>query len=147
MRIDNPHETPVANDDSKNVRIDNPHETPVANDDKPRSAGDEDGFSQSVQRKIDFGVKMDDDRVLYKQALESVQRGDESAKTDLAWFMLSGCGGAEVNVDAAVTLLEERVRNKDEEAMWMLGLCLEYGRGIKKDIKKAEELYRTAAKS
>ena len=84
---------------------------------------------------------MDEDRKTYKKVLEDVERGDECAKTDLAWFMLSGCGGAKVNAEAAVALLEERVKEKDEEAMWMLGLCVEYGRGIKQDIERAEGLY------
>ena len=72
--------------------------------------------------------------------LSAVERGEESAKTKLAWYKLSGMGGAKVDVDGAVKLLEERVK-EDGEAMWMLGLCKEYGRGIERDIEGAEKLY------
>ena len=41
------------------------------------------------------------------------RRGEESAKTKLAWYKLSGMGGAKVDVDGAVKLLEERVKGKD----------------------------------
>ena len=77
----------------------------------------------------------------YKEVLNAVERGEESAKTKLAWYKLSGMGGAKVDVDGAVKLLEERVKDRDGEAMWMLGLCKEYGRGIEQDISGAERLY------
>ena len=77
----------------------------------------------------------------YKEVLSAVERGEESAKTKLAWYKLSGMGGAKVDVDGAVKLLEERVKENDGEAMWMLGLCKEYGRGIERDIEGAEKLY------
>ena len=77
----------------------------------------------------------------YKEVLSAVERGEESAKTKLAWYKLSGMGGAKVDVDGAVKLLEERVKEKDGEAMWMLGLCKEYGRGIEQDFEGAEKLY------
>ena len=77
----------------------------------------------------------------YRAVLRAVEGGDNKAKTKLAWYKLSGYGGAEVDEDGAVKLLEERVKDKDIEAMWMLGLCYEYGRGCEQDIEKAEELY------
>ena len=77
----------------------------------------------------------------YKGVLSAVERGDGSAKTKLAWYKLSGMGGAKVDVDGAVKLLEERVKEGDGEAMWMLGMCKEYGRGIERDIEGAEKLY------
>ncbi len=78
----------------------------------------------------------------YKEVLSAVERGEESAKTKLAWYKLSGMGGEKVDVGGAVKLLEERVKEKDGEAMWMLGLCKEYGRGIERDISGAEKLYK-----
>ena len=45
-------------------------------------------------------------------------------------------------VDGSVKMLEERVKEKDGEAMWMLGLCKEYGRGIEQDIEGAVKLYQ-----
>ena len=78
----------------------------------------------------------------YKEILRAVEGGDNEAKTKLAWYKLSGCGGAEVDEEGAVALLEERVKDKDIEAMWMLGLCYEYGMGVEQDLERAEELYK-----
>ena len=78
----------------------------------------------------------------YKAVLEAVEKGDESAKTKLAWYKLSGVGGCEIDTNGAVVLLEERVKDKDTEAMWMLGVCNEFGRGCEQDISRAEELYQ-----
>ncbi len=75
----------------------------------------------------------------------AVERGDESAKTKLAWLMLSGLGGADVDEDGAVALLEERVKDRDSDAMWMLGVCYEYGRGTEQDIERAEVLYKQSS--
>ena len=77
----------------------------------------------------------------YKDVLGGAERGDESAKTRLAWYMLSGRGGAAVNAKGAVALLEERVKDRDAEAMWMLGVCCEFGIGIEQDIERASKLY------
>ena len=78
----------------------------------------------------------------YKDTLQAVERGDDSAKTKLAWYFLSGYCGAKVEVDKAVVLLEERAEEDDTEAMWMLGLCCEYGMGTEQDIERAEALYQ-----
>ena len=78
----------------------------------------------------------------YKEVIDAIERGDESGKTKLAWYKLSGIEGVKVEADEAVKLLEERVGAGDSEAMWMLGLCKEYGRGTKQDIEEAEKLYK-----
>ena len=78
----------------------------------------------------------------YEAVLSAVEKGEESAKTELAWYKLSGYGGARKDVDEAVRLLEQRVKDRDGEAMWMLGLCKEYGMGIEQDIEGAEKLYK-----
>ena len=78
----------------------------------------------------------------YKEVLNAVEHGDNKAKTRLAWYQLSGCGGAVVDKDNAVVLLEERAEvDKDAEAMWMLGLCYEFGMGCEHDFARAEMLY------
>ena len=77
----------------------------------------------------------------YKEVEKAVESGDNSAKTKLAWYLLSGCGGAKVDKDEAVVLLEERRKDRDGEAMWMLGICKEYGIGCEQDLKGAERLY------
>ena len=35
----------------------------------------------------------------------------------------------------------ERVKDQDSEAMWMLGLCYEFGMGCEQDIEEAVKLY------
>ena len=77
----------------------------------------------------------------YRAALSSVDRGDDSRKTKLAWFKLSALGGCGFDGDGAVALLEERVKEGEPEAMWMLGLCSEFGIGIEQDFKRAKLLY------
>ncbi len=78
----------------------------------------------------------------YKAILKAVERNVDWAKTKLAWYKLSGSGGCRVDEEGAVALLEERVKNGDAEAMWMLGVCNEFGRGTEQDIERAEMLYR-----
>ena len=62
-----------------------------------------------------------------------------------AWYKLSGDGGVDVDVNGAVALLEERVKDRDAEAMWMLGVCNEFGRGIEQNIERAEKLYKQSS--
>ena len=76
----------------------------------------------------------------YKNTLDAVKRGYEGAKTKLAWYMLSGHGGAVVDAKGAVALLEERVKEGDAGAMWMLGVCCEFGIGIEQDRVRASGL-------
>ena len=83
----------------------------------------------------------------YETVLSAVEKGDERAKTELAWYKLCGVGGAKKDVDEAVRLLEERVKDRDGEAMWMLGLCKEYGLGTEQDIEGAEKLYKQSRKA
>ena len=70
------------------------------------------------------------------------ENGEEKTETKLAWEKLSGSRSAEYDADEAVALLEECVKDGDGEAMWMLGLCKEYGLGTDQEIDKAEELYK-----
>ncbi len=81
----------------------------------------------------------------YKAVLESVKGGDDKAKTKLAWYKLSGDGGCEIDTNGAVALLEERLKEDDTEAMWMLGVCNEFGRGCEQDLSRAEELYEQSS--
>ena len=83
----------------------------------------------------------------YKEVLEAIEKGEESAKTKLAWYKLSGFEGVKVDADEAVKLLEERVSAGDSEAMWMLGLCKEYGRGTEQNIEEAVKLYKESNES
>ena len=78
----------------------------------------------------------------YLETLKAVDDGVMSARTKLAWFLLSGFGGCPRKADDAVALLVERVKDRDAEAMWMLGLCKEYAMGTKQDIDGADYLYQ-----
>ena len=78
----------------------------------------------------------------YNDVKTIIEMGDNTAKTKLAWLMLSGLGGAGKDEEYAVNLLKERVEEDDGEAMWILGLCNEYGMGTKQDIEQAEILYK-----
>ena len=69
----------------------------------------------------------------------------KNEKTKQAWLMLSGIGGVDVDEDGAVALLEERVKEGDRDAMWMLGICYEFGIGIEQDIEQAEKLYQQSS--
>ena len=77
----------------------------------------------------------------YKKVARAEDDGDHKAKTKLAFFLLTGKGGAEVDEDRAFALLKERVKDRDTEAMWMLGLCYEYGIGCEEDFERAMSLY------
>ena len=54
----------------------------------------------------------------------------KNEKTKQAWLMLSGLGGVDVDEYSAVALLKQRVKEGDTDAMWMLGICYEFGIGI-----------------
>ena len=69
----------------------------------------------------------------------------KNEKTKQAWLKLSGLGDVDVDEDGAVALLEERVKDGDGEAMWMLGVCNEYGLGTEQNIKRAEDLYKQSS--
>ena len=81
------------------------------------------------------------DEAQYAKALRGVEHGNRSYMTKVAYYKLSGLGGAQYDPDGAVALLKKRVEDEDDEAKWMLGLCFEYGMGVKQDIERAEELY------
>ena len=66
--------------------------------------------------------------------------------TEKALWMLEGSHGMARDPHGAVELLQRQVvEHKDAEAMWLLGLCCEYGMGTEKDTQRAEQLYQQAA--
>ena len=65
--------------------------------------------------------------------------------TEKARWMLEGSHGMARDADAAVALLEEKVKDGKAEAMWMLGVCCEFGMGTEKDVDRAEQLYQRGA--
>ena len=70
------------------------------------------------------------EQLQYVEALKAMTNGDESAKTKVAFYMLSGITEADTNAEEAVGLLEESVKEGDGDAMWMLGMCCEFGIGM-----------------
>lgn len=83
----------------------------------------------------------------YADALRAMENGDERAKTAVAFYCLSGKDSAEIDLDGAVALLEERTKDRDAEAMWMLGLCCEFGIGTERDVMRGMSLYRQSRDS
>ena len=86
------------------------------------------------------------DKAQYEEAVLAMKRGDRKARTRVAFYKLSGRGAA-IDRDGALALLKERAKKKDGEAMWILGICYEYGIGTMHDIERAESLYRRSAQT
>jgi len=63
------------------------------------------------------GKREESHEAQYREAVQAMERGDESAKTIVAYYKLSGVGGAMVNADEAVALLEERARDGDHSGI------------------------------
>lgn len=64
-------------------------------------------------------------------------------KTEFAWQKLVRSRHL-LDTEEAVALLKDCVKDGDEdgEAMWILGICKEYGIGTEQDIAEAERLYK-----
>ena len=76
---------------------------------------------------------------------EMSARQQEFKATEEARWLLEGSHGVERDADAAVALLEEKVKDRDAEAMWMLGVCCEFGMGTEQDVDRAEQLFKRGA--
>ena len=83
----------------------------------------------------------------YQQAVDALDGGDESAKTTIAFYKLTGYGGVTIDAEEAVALLRERVDDGDAQAMLLLGLCTEHGIGTEKDVELAKGLYSFSAEA
>ena len=61
-------------------------------------------------------------------------------------WMLEGSHGMTRDAGTAVALLEDLViKDRNTEAMWMLGVCCEFGIGTQQDVERAEQLFQNAA--
>ena len=87
------------------------------------------------------------DEAQYREAVHAMESGNERAKTIVAYYMLTGLAGVDIDAKGAVALLEQREKKKDSEAMWILGLCCEYGIGTNQDIDRAVSLYNKSSKA
>ena len=75
-----------------------------------------------------------------------ITQQQEYKMAEKARWMLEGSHGMARDAEAAVALLEEKVKDGDAEAMWVLGLCCEFGMGTEQDVERAEQLYELGAK-
>ena len=94
-----------------------------------------------MMTSLSVSQEREKEEVRYRDAVHAMECGNKKIKTTVAWFMLSGRGGARVEPDGAVCLLKERVADDDSEAMWILGVCNEFGIGTEQDLEQAESLY------
>ena len=61
------------------------------------------------------------------------------------WMVERALGMAR-DADGAVVVLQQQVdEHHDAQAMWLLGLCCEYGLGTDQDTQRAEQLFQQAA--
>ena len=91
------------------------------------------------------GKELDESR--YRKAVRDMKNGVLRARTKVAFYKLTGRGGADVDAVGAVALLEESAKKGDNEAEWMLGLCCEYGIGIQQDVERAELLFKQSCEA
>ena len=61
--------------------------------------------------------------------------------TESAWNMLTGMFDDEVDAEGAVSKLRKRADANDYNALWILGLCHEFGVGCEKNLEEADALY------
>lgn len=64
-----------------------------------------------------------------------------NSENKLAALKLSGREGVEIDHAGALKILEERVEYGDSEAMWILGMCCDFGIGCEPNLSKAKSLY------
>ena len=87
------------------------------------------------------------DEEQYAEAVHAMENGDDNAKTKVAFYRLTGRGGAVIDVAGAIALLQERGKKKDPDAMWMLGLCYAHGLGIEQDLERTRKLYQQSSQA
>ena len=62
-----------------------------------------------------------------------------------ARLVLEGSHGTARDADEAVALLKKEVQHGNADAMWILGVCCEFGIGTEQDEGRAEQLFQKAA--
>ena len=79
-----------------------------------------------------------------QQEEEMMAKKTEECVKKARW-MLEGSHGMTRDADTAVVLLEDLVnKDRNTEAMWMLGVCCEFGIGTQQDVERAEQLFQNA---
>ena len=65
------------------------------------------------------------------------------SKTDIAFKKLQkNLETGLKDIDGALALLNECVKEEDKEALWMMGLCYEHGIGVEQDVQRGLDLYK-----
>ena len=84
-----------------------------------------------------------EEKKLSAEASSAIElEGVKDEKTRRAWMILAGVNEGDTEKEEAVQILEERVKEGDSDAMWILGLCCEYGIGIDRDSERKEMLFK-----
>jgi len=94
--------------------------------------------------RLGHGVPVDPEKAVY-WVRRAAENGSHFAEADLARHYRDGYGGLEVDIDAALQLLESAVAKELSSAAYQLGWMYAKGDGVTKDNRKACELYRVAA--
>lgn len=90
---------------------------------------------------------LDQDRITVRSLKESVKQGDLVAMEKLAAYYMEGWGIGRPNYSKAGILLEAAREGRGFSSFVDLGWCYYYGHGVKKDRRKAFELYCRGASS
>ena len=84
----------------------------------------------------------------YKKIKKVYDKGESNVVGRIAWYLLSGRGGIEKDVEKAFVLLENKADLCDKGmGWWLLGLCYEFGLGTERDRFKTITCYRHANRS
>ena len=68
-----------------------------------------------------------------------------TAEKEKALLLLEGDHSTKEDACTAVAMLDRLAKEGDSDAMWILGVCHEYGMGVAQDVKAADQLYTRSA--
>ena len=68
-----------------------------------------------------------------------------TAEKEKALLLLEGDHSTKEDACTAVAMLDRLAKEGDSDAMWILGVCHEYGMGVAQDVKAADQLYTKSA--
>ena len=72
-----------------------------------------------------------DDAERYQEVMDAAESDDVEKKKALAWFMITGRGGAKKDPEGAVALLR-KIAEKNWAAEFLVGYCQEFGVGCER---------------
>ena len=105
--------------------------------------------SKKLESHINVDSKHKTQNTKQQAKQEEKRMTTETETAEKALWMLEGSHGMTRDADGAVVLLEDLVNkhrnNNNTDAMWMLGVCCEFGIGTEQDVHRAEQLFESAA--